>query len=166
MFGLPSLCQVCCKLRACKNARNLEETQNSSKEVSHLSIWFCEAKKQHSLPQGLNCIDFLYIDRPFLKTAVMVKGKPTGFRRMYFLHAESQRIKWLRMSHCRPAQNPSDLFRETKKRKKPHASKVWLKIFHYSYPLCSHHIADASSVLNSSHLIHLLQLLLCTYFAL
>lgn len=49
--------------------------------------------RNNSLPQELNSIDFLYMDRPFLKTAVIVKGRSTGFRGTYFLHAESQRIK-------------------------------------------------------------------------
>jgi len=70
-FSLPSLYQVRCKIRACKNARNLEETQISSREVSHLSIWFCEAKKQRALP---------------LKEV-------NGVQKDVLLHAESQRIK-------------------------------------------------------------------------
>lgn len=136
MFSLPLLHEVLCKLRACKNARNIKKTQNSSRVVSHLHTAFCEPTKQHSLPQGINFIDLLHMNRPFLKTAVALKGRSSAFR-MDFPHAESQRIKWLQMSHCRPAQNPSDLFREAgKKRKNPCASQVWLKIFHCSSPPC------------------------------
>lgn len=57
----------------------------------------------------------------------------------------------------------SDLFREAKKRKEPRASKVWLKIFHYSSPPHCHHIVHVSFVLNSSHLSHLLLLFNCEY---
>lgn len=157
MFSLPFLYEVLCKLRACKNARNIKETQNSSRVVSQLCIAFCEPTKQHSLPWGINFIDFLHINRPFLKTAVTPKGRSAEFRSMDFLHAESCRIKWLQVSHCRPAQNPSDLFKAAKrKRKKPCASKVGSKIFHYSSPPCCHHIVDVSFVLNNSLLSSLL----------
>lgn len=161
MFSLSFLYEVLCKLRACKNARNIKETQNSSRVVSHLCISFCEPTKQHSLPRGINFIDFLHMNRSFLKTAVTLKGRSTEFRRMDFLYAESQRIKWLHQeSHCRPAQNPSDLFREAKKKEKAMCQQGMIKdislLFSTMLPphcwclLCSQQLSSKPSALTVS----------------
>lgn len=164
MFTLFFLHEVPCKLRACKNARNIKETQNSSRVVSHLCIAFCEPTKQHSLPWGINFIDFLHINRPFLKTAVSLKGRSTEFRSTDFLHAESHRIdfKWVTADQLRTLLISSEK-KKKKKRKKPCASKVWLKIFHYSTMLsphcwcflCSQQLSSKPSALTvSEYLLH------------
>lgn len=87
---------VCFRLRACKNARSLKETPNSLRQVSYLSIRFCEAEKQYPLPQRLNStwpLIFFTQMAHFMRTAVIVYKMTIGFWRLQFQQSESHRVK-------------------------------------------------------------------------